>query len=846
MYRPIEGISFPGEELPRRSQPKEGSGPNGSRRPSSAIDGSKAISPRQGHQNLVFSDPVAFRYLEEDRATVVLERRRRLQGYEIYVVEQWACSRVHPTFIIATYTGDLSHSILVGVLSVPIDENTWSSRLKVYFKAVSQFHARKKETPLGTLMVTNLSGFPSALTVIAVPDGDVKKHREDFIVNENLKRMGCSGRAALNLQPPQASTVAKYHHLYRTSDSVPLYASVIELVKLCQTALTLYGKLLPAYVDGLLCDVTEKAINDWWSDIGTYIYNIEPSDGILGPTTVAALLGLLMGAHNRLKATGAPVGKEVFDLQSTKRAIGVFQKSQRIESSRRLDRQTLDKLHRATAKTASGEGWNVQKAVKSTVAELSGKGGEMVMGIVGARDKAGIAEIETLDIDRLAQVVVGPRLKWLWQGKPPKPSSAGLFGVPPDELNGKVFSTDDQGNFMWTSQRRDTVFDSKMARSDMAHDQTSHTGEGRSGFGRLRDAVGGLRSHQPRLSKEDAALNGPEDQAHLEPAISSQDPYHRYGPSLQAADKPYRPETRNEDIPLFNVALADAETNASQVSLQTTRSAVALSAQATNSTPDESDKAHTSRIKPQEKSLRNMRKEFEGDRYHGFLTDFRYEGPKSNYLRRSQSAIMLLALPSDSPRENRNPRHLSFSAIEDSILDFGDAAASEESLTNGTEKASTKMAAQEALAVMSQRKAKQILYIERALVPFVETCVNRVEDLDREAQQHLEELNNLYYENLEEYQTLRATSTDLVGGEKSALTEGLRRVEALGQKLDYELDALDSRVQEVEDGVNEFERNVTDIEARVRELFREDHGRVSWFYQFLRFFGTDHWLASKT
>jgi hypothetical protein len=467
---------------------------------SSTSDKSKIKSPLQGHQRLVFSDPVAFRYLEEDPATVVLERRRRLQGYQIYLVEQWACSRTHPTFIIATYTGDISHSILVGVLSVPRDESTWSSRLKVYFKAMSEYHAREKETSLGTLMVTNLSGFPSSLTVISVPDGDVRKHRDDFIVNEDLKRLGCAGRAGLNLQTPQPSTIAKFHHLYRTSESVPLYTAVMDLVKLCQVSLSLYGKLAPAYADGLLCDITEKSINDWWSDIGTFVYNIEPSDGILGPSTVSALVGLLMGAYNRLKAFGAPVGKDVFDIPSTKRAISHFQKSQRMDRSRRLDRQTLMKLHKVTAKAASGEGWTVPKAVKSTVAELSGKGGEMVMGIVGGREKAGIAEVETLDIERLSQLVTGSKARWLWQGKAARSTEANTFGPFGPLADEKVFSTDDQGNYMWTSKHRDSVWAYNSAR------KTDHTEEeNRTGFGRFKDAVGlqGLRSNPPRQSKED-------------------------------------------------------------------------------------------------------------------------------------------------------------------------------------------------------------------------------------------------------------------------------------------------------------------------------------------------------
>jgi len=131
--------------------------------------------------------------------------------------------------------------------------------------------------------------------------------------------------------------------------------------------------------------------------------------------------------------------------------------------------------------------------------------------------------------------------------------------------------------------------------------------------------------------------------------------------------------------------------------------------------------------------------------------------------------------------------------------------------------------------MISQRKARRIMQLAEVLVPFVESTVNDVEDLDREAQQHVEQLNELYYQRLEEYQALRATSTDVVSEEKSALTEGVRRVEVLGQKLDYEVNALQSRVQEVEDGVSEFERNVLDIEARVHELVDDDSGRTSWF-----------------
>ena len=89
----------------------------------------------------------------------VVERRSVLRGYELYLVEQWACSRQSPTLVVVTFTGDQKHSVVVGVLSIPADDTLWSEKLQFYFKATRQYHARPKETDLGELMVTNLNSF---------------------------------------------------------------------------------------------------------------------------------------------------------------------------------------------------------------------------------------------------------------------------------------------------------------------------------------------------------------------------------------------------------------------------------------------------------------------------------------------------------------------------------------------------------------------------------------------------------------------------------------------------------------------------------------------------------------
>ncbi|KAK2806761.1 hypothetical protein FQN49_008796, partial [Arthroderma sp. PD_2] len=498
--------------------------------PQSSAKGAQRVASETAYQRLVFTDPVAFRYLEEDPCTVTVSRRLTLSGYQVYIVEQWACSRVHPTFVINTYTGDKSHTVVVGVLSVPVDEGKWTERLKVYFNAMAQFHARKQETSLGTVMVTNLSTFPSMLTAIPVPDGDVKLHRDDFIVNENLKRLGCSGRAGLTVRPPAADTEAKFHQLYQTCDRIQFYTSVQELVRLCQLALVMFDKLAPEYADGLLCDVTERAINDWWIEVGTDLFNIEPVDGILGPTTVSAILGTFMGARNRLHTSGAPVSKDPFDIHGFEKGVGSFQKAQGLVKTRRLDPQTLEKLHRVTAKAASGEGWGVQRAVKSTVAEFGGKGGEMVMEMVGGgKDKAGISEIETFDLDRFLQLITGDHAKWLWRGKPSKPLNEAQY----DTGDETVFAQDEHGGYVWTRRKREVLHDYPSSRPSIDADQwkqtespiagddkdqlrltlkrsvTNKVSDARAGLGRFRDAVGlpTLRPHHHKHSKESVDLD---------------------------------------------------------------------------------------------------------------------------------------------------------------------------------------------------------------------------------------------------------------------------------------------------------------------------------------------------
>ncbi|CZT04462.1 related to SIN3 protein-binding protein STB2 [Rhynchosporium graminicola] len=809
-------------------------------------------------RNVVFADPLAFRYLEDDPLAVIIERRGMIVGYELYLVEQWACSRTHPTFIIATYTGDPNHVAWVGVLGLPADEDTWSPKIRVYFKAVAQFHARPKDTPKGMLMVTNLSSFPSALTVIPVPDGDITKHRGDFVVNENLKRLGCSGRSGMSLTAPAGATQAKFLQLYKTSDRIPLYDTVLELVKLCQFALTVFGKLDQEYMDGMLCDITEQGINDWWTEIGSEYFNIEPTDGILGPTTVAALLGMLMGARNRLNWYGAPVSKDTFDFHGLKRGVAYFQKSQKMERTKQLDRYTLDRLHRVTAKAAAGEGWAVPKAVKSTVVELSGKGGEMVMGMVG-RDKPGIGDIETLDYDRFVSLLHGERAKWLWYGKPKRNGGTEQFGgLGDNDVGHLMFQRDDQGGYIWShtkaeptsveeeSRKREdspqTFYDSKplgsatsvlespndkdlQLRKTVFKSVTGKMSDARTGFGRIKDAVG-LRGHAGKPYKDDVdvgyfnannsstTFGGGSNGTPLSPVM--------IGKAFTWKDTPAQYQNGSPKVKVLSSGVLIQEPEAM---IEEVRSDVPIV-----NIPEEDQNAEAEAKWAEQ--VREIRRDVIANDLSvaGSVYDDRdLEGPLLEALREPNNFQVLLhrrhsfsgSFPITPKIHNEAwwPRQMSFTDAEDAILGWEPIG----TLTDDGEVADTWSALhkQELLSSDYKNLFEKITDLQDSTRPWVSQKVFDIETLDEQASSDQEQFQTLYYELTDRYQAVKQSSQDVLGEERAHVMEAVKEIEVLGAKLEYEINALVSKVQDVEDGVLQYERQVDDLEGRANELEKQ-------------------------
>ena len=711
-------------------------------------------------------------------------------------------------------------------------------------------------------MVTNLSSFPSALTVIPVPDGDIRKHRQLFLVNEDLKRLGCSGRSGLTLTAPAEGTQAKFLSLYKVSDRIPFFAAVTELIKLCQVALYMFEKLEPEYIDGLLCDVTEKAIGNWWTEVGAEHYNFEPNDGILGPTTVAALLGMLMGARNRLYWYGAPVSKDVFDIESTKRGISYFQKSFKLARTKRLDRPTLLKLHVVTAKAAAGEGWGVQKAVKSRINEIGGKRGELVMEMVSGKDKGGLADVETLDLEQFITFAYGERAKWLWFGKPRR-TTVDLTDGDASGTNPSFGADEGSGQAMFRAQTLPAEDDPEMKRKEDMHTVYSDIPPGsassvvespgekealrrnvlksvagkmsdaRSGLGRIKDAVGGSRrghaSRQSISAREDmmvprngqpGSLTAAENSAMASaPALAGPgrgftwknkpDEYlsaMRRGENLDSTQGPWT-ESRDPSSSTGNSKLdknqAELERELSNLGSDIRKDVLPVPPSTGQSIVEENDLEGP--LLEAERECKRSSKELGLSRRHS--------------LEVAQLAIKHVF------NEDRWPRRLSFGDAEEAILTWDDVIDMSENAEELNEVA--------ALGEYARHLNHGIEDITYNLGPWVEAKVKAVGFLDERFARDKDDLQSLYHQLNEACQRVRDNSDELLAEERANLTESVKEIEVLVARLDYEINALAQKVVDLEDGVQNFERHVEDVEGRA-EALKAQLETESWLHWFVR------------
>lgn len=102
--------------------------------------------------------------------------------------------------------------------------------------------------------------------------------------------------------------------------------------------------------------------------------------------------------------------------------------------------------------------------------------------------------------------------------------------------------------------------------------------------------------------------------------------------------------------------------------------------------------------------------------------------------------------------------------------------------------------------------------------PWVEGKLKMVQVLGERYARDGTETQALYQQLTEECQCVGDDSDELVVTQRARLAEGVKELEVLVTRLDYEIDGLGQRVHDVEDGIRNFERQVEDVEKRAEEL----------------------------
>jgi FMN phosphatase YigB (HAD superfamily) len=474
----------------------------------------------------------------------------------------------------------------------------------------------------------------------------------------------------------------------------------------------------------------------------------------------------------------------------------------------------------------------------------------MVMGMVGAGQKDGIAEVETVDIDQFAELVRGEHAKWLWHGKPRKSTTGDMFNRLPGEE--RSTSPDDKDPAKKTLTREPTLDQHKLAKRGTTGDSDKKTeffspdGIERdkdkdpfskraaikaipgSGFRHIKDAVG-LRTHANKLSREEHGRHG----------------LHRSKSDIRSPQR-----LDDDEIPPHQAhdQVADVEPSFTQVLTETPGGSAADLALDKNlrrvSTHNEPSALRNSVAESDTSTLPPPAEDsVAGSIYHGVELNERLPIAEAHeippLLRRTLSGDQL-DFYSAPRKDDWWPRHLSFSVAEENVLRWQNIviANEDEDVFDNTDPLARTLTAKLALQNLQSEHLKRLHHklslLSNTDTAWVESRLADLHDLEAAADADTETLHSIYYPRLDTYHELREEAHAVITNNRSQLTMSLRELGNIGDKLDYEISALRSKVEDVEDALGEFERQVKFVENRANELDKVLGTREGWWHWTIR------------
>ncbi|GME95761.1 unnamed protein product [Ambrosiozyma monospora] len=363
-----------------------------------------------------------------------------MQGYESYLVEQWITKRTNKNMIVI-YTGNSTDVVRAYKVTISKYLPSWPPRFRQYIEDLNQSkYLSSTETENGKIFITNLAQLDSTLILIPVPKGDFRKLYTQYVINYNLKKLGCGPRSSMVISEPSKSVEDKFKSSFKIPADIPLDYACREVICIMQTFLYYYDMLEPQYCDGLLCEKTEEAIIRWWRLImeirlASSVLKHKPPTCTMG-TSIITIIGFTLLLRSVLELTNTVVApKDPLDPERFVSSIRQFQKSQKIIKSRypsgKFDHETITKLLEAAMSTKVNQNFTkdlskMKNLVKSTVIDFtSGKS----LGNVNSLSQTSTTKenlssrmMTCQDSEHLSKCCNGKRLNYLFHGKGHEPN----------------------------------------------------------------------------------------------------------------------------------------------------------------------------------------------------------------------------------------------------------------------------------------------------------------------------------------------------------------------------------------------------------------------------------------
>ena len=214
-----------------------------------------------------------------------------------------------------------------------------------------------------------------------------------------------------------------------------------------------------------------------------------------------------------------------------------------------------------------------------------------------------------------------------------------------------------------------------------------------------------------------------------------------------------------------------------------------------------------------------------GSIYHGIdLNERLPSGPEtgidiSNLLKRTVSCSQYVDVELQPHSDLAFPRHLSFSLAEESVLHW--SPLTEDTPAPFYDHPAAQLAAEELTAKQAKQLRFMLNILKTRTVTWTTRQILRLRDILDQCDRDQDKLESMHHTHLQSVREIQVHSEAVVREEKERLEEGVKGVEALAAKLEYEINGLKGKVEDVQAGVMDYEKGVARVEERVQELEKE-------------------------